>query len=161
MPGVRGAVARLPGDPMSKRQLEAQAGQPKTKPNTGPAILVSRRYEFQSAHRLPRTLPEHKCHRVHGHTYSAEIEVSGRIGHVSGWLIDFGVIDNAWARTCGHLDHQYLNELDGLENPTSENLAVYIWRRIDSYIGGLAGIELHRVTVKENRRSSATYLGQE
>lgn len=123
---------------------------------TGPLMRISRRYTFEAAHRLPKTPPAHKCHRLHGHSYVVEVEVSGRLEPDLGWVIDFGVLDAAWGAAGAPLDHRYLNELEGLRNPTSEVLAAYLWERLDAYVGGIKGVALSRVTVYENARSSAT-----
>ena len=123
---------------------------------TGPLMRISRRYTFEAAHRLPKTPPAHKCHRLHGHSYAVELEVSGKLDSDLGWVIDFGVLDAAWGAVGEPLDHRYLNEIEGLQNPTSELIAVYLWERFDTYIGGINGIEISRVTVRESVRSSAT-----
>lgn len=119
-------------------------------------VEISRSYEFQAAHFLPMVPPEHKCSRMHGHTYTATIVLRGTVdasdfSDAVGWLCDFGRIDAFWSQTCHPLlDHQTLNDV--IRNPTSELVALWIWRR------GLLALHplLHSVTVSENGRSSAT-----
>lgn len=119
-------------------------------------MRISRRYVIQSAHRLPKVPPSHKCYALHGHTYEIEVELSGRVDTMLGWVLDFGMLDAAWSKIGAPLDHVYLNEIEGLQNPTSENLALYLWSAIDTWVGGIKAVELSRVTVHENGRSAAT-----
>lgn len=120
----------------------------------GPEMRISRTYQFQAAHRLPNTPPDHKCHRLHGHTYEVEIEVRGLLDPELRWVCDFGRLDAAWDSLGAVLDHRYLNELDGLQHPTSETIACWLWERFATHFGG--AVELSRITVRENGRSSAT-----
>ena len=87
-------------------------------------------YRFEAAHSLPRVPEEHKCRRVHGHSYKVEVLVSGPVDENTGWLIDFGVIDDAWAELHARFDHRNLNDVPGLENSTCENISVYVWRAL-------------------------------
>src|SRR5262249_17023376 len=88
---------------------------------------IFKEFGFEAAHRLPFVPPEHKCHRLHGHSFRVQVHVTGEINAEAGWLIDFAEIKAAFAPLHDQLDHNYLNEIPGLENPTSENLAVWIW----------------------------------
>lgn len=115
-------------------------------------MRISRSYTFQSAHRLPNVPEAHKCSRLHGHTYSVDVELVGPVDPDLGWVCDFERIDVAWNAIAGTvLDHRYLNEIDGLENPTSEVIAMWLWRRLFVYFGAM----LSRVVVHENGRSAA------
>lgn len=122
----------------------------------GPVMQVSRVYAFQAAHRLPMVPAEHKCSRLHGHSYEIEIEVAGQCDEL-GWVCDFSRIDAAWDALGAHLDHRYLNELEGLQCPTSETIALYLWQRFATYFAD--DVKLSRVTVRENGRSAATCTG--
>jgi 6-pyruvoyltetrahydropterin/6-carboxytetrahydropterin synthase len=117
-------------------------------------IELRRSYFFEAAHSLPFVPPNHKCARVHGHGYRVEIVVEGCVDPASGWLIDFATIDDAARPVLDALDHHHLNELPGLENPTSENLAIRIWSQLQAILPGLAAI-----TVGENAHSTCTYRG--
>ncbi len=111
-------------------------------------------YRFEAAHRLPRVAEGHKCARIHGHSYKVEIEVEGPVDPDTGWLIDFGVIDDAWAPLFARFDHHNLNEVPGLENSTCENIAIYVWRELRPQIKALSA-----VTVWETYDSKCTYRG--
>jgi 6-pyruvoyltetrahydropterin/6-carboxytetrahydropterin synthase len=116
-------------------------------------MRIWREYSFEAAHWLPNVTEDHKCARLHGHTWRVELRVDGYAGESSGWVIDFAVLDMAWARLHAVLDHRCLNDVAGLENPTSEVLAKWIWDRV-----GLQG--LSRVTVRETARSGCEYEGE-
>jgi 6-pyruvoyltetrahydropterin/6-carboxytetrahydropterin synthase len=85
---------------------------------------------FDSAHWLPNVPATHKCHNLHGHTYHIRIEIEGEVNEVTGWVIDYAVIKGAWDVIKSIVDHHNLNEIEGLENSTCENLAVWIRRRL-------------------------------
>jgi len=118
-------------------------------------VELMKEYRFEAAHRLPKVAPGHKCARVHGHSYRVELLVTGPVNPETGWLIDFGEIDDAWAPLNAVLDHHYLNDVQGLENSTCENMAAYIWNQIRPKIPQLSG-----VTVWETFDSRCTYRGQ-
>lgn len=112
-------------------------------------------FTVEAAHWLPHVPPGHRCARLHGHTFSIEIRVQGEVGADSGWVQDFADLQSAFQPLLERLDHQCLNEIEGLENPTSENLARWIWTRLQPVMPGLS-----RITVQENRTSGCT-LGEE
>jgi 6-pyruvoyltetrahydropterin/6-carboxytetrahydropterin synthase len=98
---------------------------------------------------------DHKCARLHGHSFRVEVAVQGHVDEKLGWFIDYADIDAACRPIVDALDHRYLNEVAGLENPTSEHLARYIWERL---VAGLKGLE--RVTVMETCESRCEYEGR-
>jgi queuosine biosynthesis protein QueD len=118
-------------------------------------VRLVRKFGFESAHRLPFVPEGHKCSRLHGHSFRAEISVSGCVDEERGWFIDYAEIDAACKPIVDALDHRYLNEIPGLENPTSENLAKYIW---DQLVVCLTGLE--RVTIMETCQSRCEYEGK-
>lgn len=87
-------------------------------------------FQFEAAHLLPHLPESHKCRRLHGHSFKAEIAVAGECDPKLGWLVDYADLSEAFAPLREALDHRYLNEIPGLENPTSENIAVWIWQRL-------------------------------
>jgi 6-pyruvoyltetrahydropterin/6-carboxytetrahydropterin synthase len=87
---------------------------------------IFKEFTLEAAHRLPNVPTDHKCFRLHGHSYRIEIHVSGEATEPTGWIIDFAEIRDAFQPLFDVLDHNYLNEVEGLSNPTSENLAVWI-----------------------------------
>lgn len=114
---------------------------------------IWREYRFASAHWLPLVPPGHKCGRTHGHSYRARVEVTGDMGP-AGWVRDFADVDEAVAPLRAQLDHHLLNEVPGLENPTSENLCLWLWERLAPRLTGLSA-----VTVCEEEHSGCTYRG--
>lgn len=115
---------------------------------------IFKEFTFEAAHRLPLVPAGHKCGRLHGHSYRVAIHVSGVVDQATGWVMDFGDIKSAYEPVRELLDHRYLNEIDGLENPTSENLARWIWERLKP---GLP--QLSCVGVFETCASGCLYRG--
>jgi 6-pyruvoyltetrahydropterin/6-carboxytetrahydropterin synthase len=117
-------------------------------------VEIFKEFTFEAAHRLPNVPPEHKCSRLHGHSFQAAIYVRGTVSEPAGWIIDFSDIKAAFQPWYDQLDHHYLNDIPGLENPTSEHLARWIWERIAGTIPGLC-----RVVVRETCTSGCVYEG--
>jgi 6-pyruvoyltetrahydropterin/6-carboxytetrahydropterin synthase len=115
---------------------------------------VFREFRFESAHWLPKVPEQHKCRRLHGHSFRVDVHVRGPIDAELGWVVDFGDIDAAFAPIHDAIDHRCLNEVPGLENPTSEHLAEWIWQRLAPHLPGLA-----RVVVRETCDSGCVYDG--
>ncbi len=111
-------------------------------------------FGFESAHSLPHVPAGHKCARVHGHSFRVRVSVVGGVGDRSGWVMDFADLKAAVEPTIDALDHRYLNDLDGLANPTSEVLAMWIWDRIADRLPGLDAVE-----VRETCTSGCVYRG--
>ncbi len=91
---------------------------------------IFRVFHIEAAHRLPNVPADHKCARLHGHSFRVEVHVTGEVDPDSGWVQDFADIRAAFEAVNEQLDHHYLNDVPGLENPTSENLAVWIWNQL-------------------------------
>jgi 6-pyruvoyltetrahydropterin/6-carboxytetrahydropterin synthase len=104
---------------------------------------VFKEFIFEAAHRLPHVPDGHKCGRLHGHSFRAQIFVCGPIGARTGWVIDFADIKKAFGPFYDQLDHNYLNDIEGLENPTSEVLARWIYERLRPILAGLCRVVLH------------------
>lgn len=115
---------------------------------------ITRSFRFEAAHLLPNAPAGHKCRRLHGHSFVVEITVTGALCEAEGWVCDFGDLARAWAPLHEHLDHRYLNEVEGLENPTSELLAAWIWRRLEPALPGLSAVR-----VAETCSTSCLYRG--
>ena len=116
---------------------------------------IYKEFVIEAAHLLP-SLPEgHKCKRLHGHSFRIEVHVSGDVDKKKGWVIDFAEISRRFEPLFNILDHQYLNEIDGLENPTSENLAYWIWSRLKPDMPMLSAI-----IIKETCTSGCIYRGE-
>jgi 6-pyruvoyltetrahydropterin/6-carboxytetrahydropterin synthase len=113
---------------------------------------ISRAYRFEAAHWLPHVGVDHPCRQLHGHSYEVEIVLAGDLDPQLGWVLDFAAIDAALEPVIATLDHACLNELEGLENPTSELLARWIWERSEPSLP-----VLKEVTVRETTSSRASY----
>lgn len=117
-------------------------------------VRLVKEYRFEAAHLLPKVPPGHKCQRLHGHSFKIELTVAGPVNPETGWFIDYGDLDDVWAPLYDMLDHHYLNEVEGLDNPTSENLARWLWERIRPKLP-----QLSRVTVHETCDARCEYEG--
>ena len=106
-------------------------------------MLLHKQFRFEAAHRLPNVPPGHKCARLHGHSFAVTVWVSGEVGAQSGWVVDFAEISDAFSPVHDQLDHRYLNEVEGLDNPTSEILAMWLWDRLAPSLPGLTRIDVH------------------
>lgn len=115
---------------------------------------VFRVFQIEAAHRLPNVPTGHKCARMHGHSFRIEIHVSGTVGPETGWVMDFADLKQAFQPLFEQLDHHCLNDIEGLENPTSENLARWIWDRLQGQLPGLS-----RVVVQETCNAGCAYSG--
>jgi len=91
---------------------------------------LRRTFQFEAAHRLTQVPPGHKCARLHGHSFVVEVVVEGPVDPRLGWVMDYADIKAAFEPLFQQLDHNHLNEIPGLENPTSERLAEWIWARL-------------------------------
>jgi 6-pyruvoyltetrahydropterin/6-carboxytetrahydropterin synthase len=117
-------------------------------------IELVRDYRFEAAHRLPRLPAGHKCHRLHGHSFMFQVTLEGEVDDRTGFLIDFGDVDEVVEPVRQRLDHYYLNEIEGLDNPTSEVLAGWLWRELKSKLPLITAI-----TVAETCDARCTYRG--
>lgn len=115
---------------------------------------LSRTFQIEAAHRLPHAPEGHRCRRLHGHSFQITVTLAGEVAEAEGWVLDFAQIDAAFEPLRERLDHRYLNEVEGLENPTSENLAFWIWRALFDALPDLAAVE-----VGETCRARVTYRG--
>ncbi len=116
---------------------------------------IFKEFRIEAAHRLPNVPPGHKCSRLHGHSFRIEVHVSGEAGAESGWIMDFADLSDAFQPLHAQLDHNYLNEIEGLENPTSENLARWTWRRMKPALPLLS-----KIVVRETCTSGCIYTGE-
>jgi len=112
-------------------------------------------FQIEAAHRLPNVPADHKCARLHGHSFKIEVHVSGEVDPAAGWVQDFAELSAAFAPLYARLDHHYLNDIDGLENPTSENLAIWIWKELAPSLRGLS-----KIVVRETCTSGCSYEGE-
>jgi len=118
-------------------------------------VEIFKEFTFEAAHRLPNVPPGHKCARLHGHSYRLAVHVEGPVDGMAGWVCDFADLSKAMRPVLDQLDHYYLNEIEGLENPTSEVLAHWLWERVRSRVP-----ELVAVTVHETADARCVYRGE-
>ncbi len=111
---------------------------------------------FESARYFPHLPETHEGRRFHGNTFRVQIVVTSPIDPETGWVIDFSAVKQAFEPVRQKLDHRLLNEIPGLENPTSENIARWIWEQLRPALTGLS-----RIVVKENDYSTCSYAGEE
>jgi 6-pyruvoyltetrahydropterin/6-carboxytetrahydropterin synthase len=117
-------------------------------------MKLYKEFYIEAAHRLPNLPEDHKCHRLHGHSFKIIIHVEGEVGKETGWVMDFADIGEKFRPVFDALDHRYLNEIEGLENPTSEKLAMWIWVRLKPELSQLCAVE-----IKETCTSGCIYSG--
>ena len=111
-------------------------------------------FQFEAAHLLPRLPESHKCRRLHGHSFKVEVAVSGQCDEQTGWLMDYADISAAFEPIWRKLDHYYLNDVPGLANPTSENIAAWIWQQLKPALPLLS-----EIVVAETCTARAVYRG--
>jgi 6-pyruvoyltetrahydropterin/6-carboxytetrahydropterin synthase len=117
-------------------------------------VRLVHEFRFEAAHRLPRVPAGHKCARLHGHSFRVELAIEGAVNPETGWFMDFGDLYRIWEPIHEVLDHHYLNEVPGLENPTSEVVSRFIWQKLKPKLPAL-----RRVTLFETCESRCEYEG--
>jgi len=117
---------------------------------------IFKEFQVEAAHRLPNVPQGHKCARLHGHSFKIAVHLRGAVDPTLGWVRDFADVGAAFRPLFEQLDHRYLNEVTGLENPTSENVARWVWERLQPALP-----ELSRVTVRETCTAGCSYAGPE
>lgn len=110
-----------------------------------PTCTIAQTFTFEAAHSLPNVPDGHRCKRLHGHSYRVDLSVTGEVDERAGWVIDFYDIEAAFAPTLAMLDHYTLNDVPGLENPTAERIAIWIWDRTKPLIAGLSEVAVFEV----------------
>jgi 6-pyruvoyltetrahydropterin/6-carboxytetrahydropterin synthase len=119
-------------------------------------VRLVHEFRFEAAHRLPHVPAGHKCARLHGHSFRVELAIEGPVNPKTGWFMDFGDLYRIWEPVHDVLDHRYLNEVPGLENPTSEVLSRWIWEKLRPALPAL-----RRVTLFETCEARCEYEGIE
>jgi 6-pyruvoyltetrahydropterin/6-carboxytetrahydropterin synthase len=121
----------------------------------GETMEIFKVFTIEAAHRLPFVPTGHKCGRLHGHTFQIEVHVQGPLDPQFGWIIDFAHIKGAFKLVEDQIDHRYLNEVEGLENPTSENVARWVWQKLKPSLPSLS-----RIVMRETCTSGCIYTGE-
>lgn len=117
-------------------------------------VELAKRFRFEAAHHLPHVPADHKCRRVHGHSFRVTVRIAGAVDPHAGWLMDYADLAAAFEPVRLQLDHYDLNTIEGLDNPTSEHVARWIWERLRPRLPALVSITVH-----ETCTSSCTYRG--
>ncbi len=117
---------------------------------------IFKEFTIEAAHFLPNLPEGHKCRRLHGHSFRIGIHVRGPIDPHVGWVMDFAEIRGAFQPLFERLDHYCLNEVEGLENPTSENLARWVWREMKTRLPALSQVVVH-----ETCTAGCVYRGED
>ncbi len=118
-------------------------------------MVIFKEFTFDSAHSLPHVPDDHKCKRVHGHTYRLVLFIEGKLDDKLGWVMDFAEVKKVVKPIINQVDHYYLNDIEGLENPTCEIIAKWLWDRIKPQLPLMTKIELH-----ETPTSGVVYSGE-
>lgn len=111
-------------------------------------------FRLEASHQLPKAPESSVCRRLHGHSWGIDVAVAGAVDPETGWVVDYHEIEHAWKPVHEALDHRHLNEVPGLDNPTSENLAIWIWDALAASVPGLL-----RITVHETCTARCRYFG--
>ncbi len=106
-------------------------------------MIVFKQFTFDSAHFLPHVPDGHKCKEIHGHTYRLTVFLEGEPDPQLGWVMDFAEISKVIDPIVKEIDHKFLNNIEGLENPTCELMAVWLWKKIKPQVPLLKKIELN------------------
>jgi 6-pyruvoyltetrahydropterin/6-carboxytetrahydropterin synthase len=114
-----------------------------------------KQFSIEAAHWLPNVPADHKCRRMHGHSFQIQVHVRGPVDPELGWVMDFAEIKAAFAPVEDEIDHRCLNDVEGLENPTSENLARWLWKRLRPALPLLS-----KIVVQETCNSGCVYMGE-
>ncbi|WP_420236496.1 6-carboxytetrahydropterin synthase QueD [Telmatobacter bradus] len=116
---------------------------------------IYKQFSIEAAHWLPNVPEGHKCKRLHGHSFRIAIHISGAVDEHLGWVEDFSIVKAAFKTIEDQIDHRCLNEIPGLENPTSEHIAQWLWRRLLPLLP-----QLSKVVVEETCTSGCVYRGE-
>lgn len=118
-------------------------------------VEIVKEFRFEAAHYLPNVPEGHKCRRLHGHSFRFEVLLRGEADPHTGWLIDFGDISREVKPLLeNYLDHHYLNDVPGLANPTSEEIAIWLWKKLKPALA-----DLHKIIVHETCTTRCEYTG--
>ena len=118
-------------------------------------MQIYKEFQIEAAHLLPNLPAEHKCRRLHGHSFRITIYIEDILDETLGWLMDFADLGRAFQPVFDRLDHRFLNEVEGLENPTSENIARWVWRELKPSLQRLVAVQ-----VNETCTTGCIYKGE-
>ena len=119
-----------------------------------PIVDIFKCFTFEAAHRLPNLPATHKCSRLHGHSFGVELHLRGPMQGPENWVMDFADVKAVFQPIYDQLDHHYLNDIAGLENPTSEQIAVWLYQKLKALLPLLS-----KVVVHETCTAGSSYSG--
>ena len=117
-------------------------------------MIVYKKFNIESARSIPNLPKTHPCHHIHGHSFKIIISVQGDVNEQNGFVVDFQDIDDAFDPLKKELDHSYLNDIKGLQNPTSENICIWIWNKIQASLPNI-----YRIEIRETDSTGCIYKG--
>lgn len=106
-------------------------------------MKISQAFRFEAAHYLPNVPETHRCRRLHGHSYRVEVQLDGPVDQHTGFVVDFFDVEETFASIVAALDHRCLNEIEGLANPTAENIAIWIWDRLKARLRQISAVRVY------------------
>ena len=106
-------------------------------------VRLTKDFSFEAAQTLPNVPAGHKCGKMHGHSFRMEISVEGEVDPSTGWFYDHALISRAMDPLLEQIDHSYLNDISGLNNPTIENMCRWFWEKLEHQLPGLSEIVIH------------------
>lgn len=118
-------------------------------------MRIYKDFHFEAAHYLPSAPPGSANARVHGHSFRARVTLEGEPDPATGYVVHFDELGAAIKDAQAELDHRLLNEVEGLEAPTLERIAIWLWNRLDNRVAGLAEVLIARDSCHEG----CTYAG--
>ncbi len=107
-------------------------------------MLIFKKYYFDAAHYMAEFEENHNYRKMHGHSFEVTVKLKGDINRKNNWVMDLEELDSFVDPELSKLDHSILNEVDGLEKPTSENIAKWLWSKLIKKIPNLDSIEINR-----------------
>ena len=119
-------------------------------------MIVYKKFNIESARSLPNLPKTHPCHKIHGHSFKIIISVEGEINEQSGFVMDFQIIENTFQPIKTMLDHTYLNDVKGLSTPSSENICIWIWDKLESSLPNI-----YKIEIKETDSTGCIYKGKQ
>jgi 6-pyruvoyltetrahydropterin/6-carboxytetrahydropterin synthase len=122
---------------------------------TAPRMELQKTWHFESARRLTGVPATHRCARLHGSSFTVEVTASAPLDPITGFLLDFDDMERAWQPLFDQLDHRLLNEVPGLENPTTEHIALWLLARLQ-FVGGV----VEKISVAELPTAKVTVFAR-
>ncbi len=134
-------------------------------------LEISKDFEFEACHSLPHLPWQHKCHRLHGHSYKVRVTCAGEIDSVLGWVIDYADISKVVNTVIEAIDHTNidqlffvpprpeLNEMTGkpmapdlghkTKPSTAENLAIWFYKQLKPTLPSVVAIRIKETSTSE------------